>query len=59
MYFEAVSDLMKKLAEPELKNKARERILADMREIDPKGEIRAFLENKGPRPDLSSFIGSR
>lgn len=56
MYFEAVEKIMKRLEDPKLKGSMKATLIRQMKELDPKGEIRKFLDGKGPRPDLSEFI---
>ncbi|KAJ1431267.1 hypothetical protein B484DRAFT_43743 [Ochromonadaceae sp. CCMP2298] len=56
MYFEAAETILKKLAEPKLKGSVKASLTKQLQEIDPDGRIRAFLEGKADRPDLSKSL---
>ena len=56
MYFEAVETILEKLSKPGIKGAAKANLTRQLREIDPDGKIRAFLEGKADRPDLSDEI---
>jgi len=56
MYFEAVETILEKLANPNLKGSAKANLTRQLKDIDPDGKIRDFLEGKAERPDLSDQI---
>jgi len=53
MYFEAVQGLLEKLADPKLKGSVKANLQKQLKDLDPDGVIRKFLEEKGERPDIS------
>lgn len=57
MYFDAVEDILKKLADPKLKGSARANLSRQLKDIDPDGVIQKFVNEGGERPDLSGIIG--
>lgn len=59
MYFEAVETIVNKLADPKLKGSSRADLTRQLKDLDPDGRIRAFLEGKITRPDLSDIVGQR
>ncbi len=56
MFFDAVEDIVKKIEDPKVKSAMKDDLKKELRDLDPKGEIQAFLQGKGPRPDLSQRI---
>lgn len=56
MVYDAIKLIRQKLAEPKLKASVRDDLSKQLRELDPKGEIVAHLDGKGPKPNLSEFI---
>ncbi len=56
MFFEAVEELMKKIEDPKVKSSVKDDLRKEMKDLDPKGEIQAFLKGKASRPDLSARI---
>ena len=59
MYFEAVQDIMKKLADPKLKGSAKANLTKQLKDIDPDGKIQQFVNDGGERPDLTGIIGKK
>ena len=59
MYFEAVQDILEKLAEPKLKGSQKASLTRQLKDLDPDGVIRKFLEEKGERPDISHLVNRR
>jgi hypothetical protein len=55
MYFEAVENILKKMAEPKLKGSVKANLAKQLQELDPDNRIRKFLEG-GERPDLSKTL---
>lgn len=53
---DAVSDLIKKIEDPKVKPAIKEDLKKELRDLDTKGEIQAFVKGRGPRPDLSTRI---
>ena len=49
MYFEAVQDILEKLAEPKLKGSQKASLTRQLKDLDPDGVIRKFLEEKGEK----------
>lgn len=58
MYFDAVQEILKKLADTNLKTSVKARLERDLKELDPNGIIRKFVEEGGERPDISDLIGT-
>ena len=56
MFIDAVSDLIKKIEDPKVKPAIKEDLKKELRDLDTKGEIQAFVKGRGPRPDLSARI---
>lgn len=56
MFIDAVSDLITKIEDPKVKPAIKEELKKELRDLDTKGEIQAFVKGRGPRPDLSSRI---
>lgn len=56
MYFEAVETILEKLNDPKLKGAAKANLNRQLKDIDPDGKIRDFLEGKTERPDLTKEI---
>jgi len=56
MYFEAVEQILSKLADPKIKGSLKADLSRQLRDLDPDGSIRRFLEGNGERPNLSSAI---
>jgi hypothetical protein len=54
MYIDAVERMVNKLKEPKLKSSRREEISAELKSIDPAGELKAFVERgrTGSRPNM-------
>lgn len=56
MFFDAVADIVKKLEDPKVKSSMKEDLRKELRDLDPKSEIQAYLKGKGSKPDLSKSI---
>ncbi len=56
MYFDAVDDILKKLADPNVKSGSKQRLQKELKELDPEGVIQEFVTNGGPRPDISNLL---
>ena len=59
MYFEAVQDILKKLADPKLKGSAKANLSRQLKDIDPDGRIQKFVTEGGERPDLTGLMGKK
>lgn len=60
MYFEAVEGVLEKLKNPNLKPNEKKILLLDLKELDPKGKIRAYLSGKlDRRPDISDSLAPK
>ena len=59
MYFEAVQDILKKLADPKLKGSAKANLTRQLKDIDPDGKIQKFVAEGGERPDLTGMMGKK
>merc|ERR1711871_244359 len=59
MYFEAVQDILKKLADPKLKGSAKANLTRQLKDIDPDGVIQKFVTEGGERPDLTGMMGQK
>lgn len=59
MYFEAVQDILEKLGEPKLKGSQKASLTRQLKDLDPDGVIRKFLEEKGERPDISHLVNRK
>ena len=59
MYFEAVEQIMAKLTDPKLKGSVRADLSKQLKDLDPDGRIRDFLEGKTTRPNLSDLISKK
>ena len=59
MYFEAVQEILTRLAEPKLKGSVKASLLKQLKELDPDGVIQRFVQEGGPRPDLSDRIDKK
>lgn len=53
MFFEAVDDLEKKIANPKLGKKKKAILQSQLKDLDPLGQIRGFLQGNGSRPVLA------
>lgn len=53
MYFEAVQTVLEKLADTKLKGSTKANLQKQLKDLDPDGVIKKFLEEKGERPDIS------
>lgn len=53
MYFEAVETILEKLADPKLKGSTKANLQKQLKDLDPDGVIKKFVEEKGERPDIS------
>ncbi len=59
MYFEAVQEIQKRLADPKLKSGTKASLQRQLRELDPEGRVRAFLAgSSSERPDMH-VLGKR
>jgi hypothetical protein len=56
MYFDAVEEILEKLKEPKLKGSTKASLMRQLKDLDPKGTIKKFIEEKGPRPDISDLV---
>lgn len=59
MYFDAVEDILKKLADPKLKSANKTSLQAQLKDLDPDGVIARFVRDGGERPDISYLMGKR
>jgi hypothetical protein len=59
MYFEAVEEVLAKLAEPSLKGSSKSSLLRQLKELDPDGRIAKFLKEGGARPDMSDLTNTK
>lgn len=59
MYFEAVQDILNKLADPKTKGSTKANLTSELRGLDPEGVIQAFLKQGGERPDISHMINKK
>ncbi len=59
MYFEAVQEIMEKLADPKLKGSQKANLTKQLKDLDPEGVIRKFLEEKGERPDIAHLVNRK
>ena len=56
MYFEAVEEVLNKLADPNIKSATKLKLTRELQDLDGDGKIRKFLEGSAERPDLSRNI---
>ena len=56
MYFEAVEKILTKLADPKLKGSVKANLTKQLKELDPDGVIKKYIEEGGDRPDISDMI---
>jgi hypothetical protein len=59
MYFEAVADVLAKLAVPNIKGSSKSSLQRQLKDLDPDGRITRFLNEGGSRPDLSDMINKK
>lgn len=59
MYFDAVDDILKKLADPKLKSASKTSLQAQLKDLDPDGTIARFVRDGGDRPDISNVMGKK
>jgi hypothetical protein len=59
MYFEAVEEILGKLADPKLKGSQKASLTRQLKDLDPEGVIRKFLEEKGERPDIAHLVNRK
>ena len=61
MYFEAVQDVISKLANPKTKGSTKANLQKQLKDLDPDGTIQKFLESgsKEDRPDISHIINRK
>ena len=61
MYFEAVQDVMSKLANPKTKGSTKANLQKQLKDLDPDGTIQKFLESgsKEERPDISHIVNRK
>ena len=61
MYFEAVQDVLSKLANPKTKGSTKANLQKQLKDLDPDGTIQKFLESgsKEDRPDISHIINRK
>jgi len=53
MFFEAVDDIEKKIANPKLGKKKKAILQSQLKDLDPLGQIRGFLQGNSSRPVLA------
>ena len=53
MFFEAVDDIEKKIAKPKLGKKKKAILQSQLKDLDPLGQIRGFLQGNASRPVLA------
>jgi hypothetical protein len=56
MYFEAVQEILDKLADPKMKGSAKANYQRQLKDLDPEGKIVKYLTGEAEKPDLTSFI---
>lgn len=56
MYFEAVQEILDKLADPKMKGSAKANYQRQLKDLDPEGKIVKYLNGEADKPDLTSFI---
>jgi hypothetical protein len=59
MYFEAVQEILEKLADPKLKGSQKASLTRQLKDLDPEGVIRKFLEEQGERPDIAHLVNRK
>lgn len=56
MYFEAVQEILDKLADPKMKGSAKANYQRQLKDLDPEGKIVKYLNGEADKPDLTSFL---
>ena len=59
MYFDAVADVIQKLADPSLKGSTKASLQKQLKLLDPDGKIAKFVTEGGSRPDMSDVINNQ
>jgi hypothetical protein len=64
MYFEAVQEIVQKLTDPKLKGSRKASLSKQLKDLDPEGTIRRFLEDKekggvAERPDIAHLVNRK
>lgn len=59
MYYDAVEGILKQLSSDTTKSNKRANLLLELKDLDPTGVIQKYIQEGGPRPDLSATIGKR
>lgn len=59
MYFEAVQEILTKIADPKTKGTTKANLQKQLKDLDPEGVIQKFVTDGGPRPDISSIINKK
>jgi hypothetical protein len=59
MYFDAVSDIVRKLERPGLKGSMKANLQRELKDLDPTGVIQEFVKNGGERPDLGDMFSKK
>ena len=52
MYIEAVADILRRLAAPRIKSSVKTDLTSQLQQIDPMGEIKKYVLEGGPRPNM-------
>eukprot|EP01035_Chromulina_nebulosa_P017802 gene17802-23410_t len=59
MYFDAVQEIINKLADSKTKGSTKARLQNELKELDPKGIIQKYISEGGERPDISDIINQK
>ncbi len=59
MYFDAVEEILNKIADPKVKAATKTNLQKQLKDLDPQGTIAKFVREGGPRPDLSGIMGKK
>jgi len=59
MYFEAVEEILGKLADPKTKGSTKASLQKQLKELDPDGIIQNYITNGGDRPDIGYILDQK
>ena len=59
MYFEAVEEILGKLADPKAKGSTKASLQKQLKELDPDGIIQNYITNGGDRPDIGYILDQK
>lgn len=59
MYFEAVQEVMTKIANPKTKGSTKANLQKQLKDLDPDGTIQKYLQDGGEKPDISHIINRK